>query len=102
DIQGMAGRITELLDDFELQGRMSRRAAEMTARFTVERVGERREGLIRLLLSNPKREETQRALARDFMTPIADNDDIVRRNVIEYEKAAVLTARMVRSESHGD
>lgn len=85
DLDGMADKLNLLLSDPELRMRMGDRACELVERFSQQRISERWERLIELLLTTDKQADLERALAAQFMEPIANRSAFNRRVAREYE-----------------
>jgi hypothetical protein len=86
DIQGLAARVSLLLADENLQGRMGRRARELAQRFGQSLICERFESLVAAVLASSDSQTLHEVLRDQFREPIRDVDGFTRRMIAEYER----------------
>lgn len=89
DIVGMADRLSDILSDVNLRRKMSEKAREMSARFSIERVGTRWEKLINLVLSHDSQEDINRILSSEFLYEVPDYISFSNQIADEYEKLSI-------------
>lgn len=89
DISGMADRLSDILEDVKLRKRMSEKAYELSARFSIESIGTRWEKLINVILSRNSQEEINEILSSEFINQVSDYSAFAQQIVNEYEKISV-------------
>jgi glycosyltransferase involved in cell wall biosynthesis len=86
DVAGLAARVSLLLADENLRGRMGRRARELAQRFGQSLISERFGALVAIVLASSDSQTLHEVLRDQFREPIRDVDGFTRRMIAEYER----------------